>query len=146
MTPIQMITAMASLVNGGQLMRPYIVKEVSGPDGPRIYEPVVVRRTVSEETSRTLVQMMEAVVDGQPGHQAQVPGYRVGGKTGTTTYPGKIDTIASFVGFAPVEAPRFIMLIRIDSPRDSLGGVIAAPVFSALAPKILSYLGAQPNQ
>lgn len=145
MTPIQMITAMASLVNGGQLMRPYIVKEVSGPDGPRTYEPVVVRRTVSEETSRTLVQMMEAVVDGQPGHLAQVPGYHVGGKTGTTTFPGKIDTIASFVGFAPVEDPAFIMLVRIDSPRDSLGGVIAAPVFSDIAPKILSYLGVQPE-
>ena len=144
-TPVQMITAISSLVNGGQLMRPYIVKEVSGPDGPRTYEPVVVRRTISEETSRTLVQMMEAVVDGQPGHQAQVPGYHVGGKTGTTTFPGKIDTIASFVGFAPVEDPKFIMLVRIDSPRDSLGGVIAAPVFSDIAPKILSYLGVEPN-
>lgn len=145
-TPVQMITAISSLVNGGQLMRPYIVKEVSGPDGSRTYEPVVVRRTVSEETSRTLVQMMEAVVDGQAGHQAQVPGYRVGGKTGTTTFPGKIDTIASFIGFAPVGDPKFVMLVRIDSPRDSLGGVIAAPVFRDMAPKILSYLGVQPNE
>ncbi len=145
MTPIQMITAMASLINGGQLMRPYIIEEVSGPDGSRIHEPVVVGRTVSEETSRTLVQMMEAVVDGQPGHQAQVPGHRVGGKTGTTTFPGMINTIASFVGFAPVEDPQFIMLVRIDSAGDSLGGVIAAPVFAGLAPKILSYLGVQPD-
>ena len=145
MTPIQMVTAMASLVNGGELMRPYIVKEVSGPDGPRIYEPVVVRRTISEATSRTLREMMQAVVDGQPGHLAQISGYSAGGKTGTTTFPGRVDTIASFVGFAPAEDPQFIMLVRIDSPRDALGGVIAAPVFSDLAPKILSYLGLQPD-
>ncbi len=145
-TPVQMLTAVSSLVNGGLLMRPYVVKEVTGPDGHRVYDPVVVRRTVSEETSRTLVQMMEAVVDGQPGHLAQVRGYHVGGKTGTTTFPDKIDTIASFIGFAPVEDPKFIMLVRIDSPSDSLGGVVAAPVFSDIAPKILSYLGVQPNQ
>lgn len=144
-TPVQMLTAMASLVNGGQLMRPYIVKEVSSPEETRTYEPVVVRRTVSEETSRTMVEMMQAVVDGQVGHQAQVPGYQVGGKTGTTTFPGKIDTIASFVGFAPANDPKFIMLVRIDSTGDSLGGVIAAPVFADLAPKILSYLGVQPD-
>jgi cell division protein FtsI/penicillin-binding protein 2 len=144
-TPVQMITAVSSLVNGGLLMRPYVVKEVTGPDGHRVYDPVVVRRTVSEETSRTLVQMMEAVVDGQPGHLAQVPGYHVGGKTGTTTFSDKIDTIASFIGFAPVEDPKFVMLVRIDSPRDSLGGVVAAPVFSDIAPKILSYLGVMPG-
>jgi cell division protein FtsI/penicillin-binding protein 2 len=144
-TPVQMLTAMASLVNGGQLMRPYIVKEVAGPEGTRSYEPVVVRRTISEQTSRTLVDMMQAVVDGQPGHQAHVPGYAVGGKTGTTTFPGKINTIASFVGFAPASDPKFIMLVRIDSAGDSLGGVIAAPVFAELAPKILSYLGVQPD-
>jgi stage V sporulation protein D (sporulation-specific penicillin-binding protein) len=141
-----MITAVASLVNGGLLKRPYIVKEVAGTDGPRAYQPVVVRRTVSEETSRTLVQMMEAVVDGQPHHLAQVLGYHVGGKTGTTTFPNRVDTIASFIGFAPVGDPKFIMLVRIDSPSDSLGGVVAAPVFAELAPKILSYLGVLPSE
>lgn len=145
-TPLQMISAVSSLVNGGLLMRPYIVKEVAGPDGHRVFEPVIVRRAVSEETSRTLVQMLNAVVDGMPGHLAQVPGYRVGGKTGTTTFVDRPDTIASFVGFAPVEDPRFIMLIKIDSPQDSpLGGVVAAPIFSDLAPQILTYLGARPD-
>lgn len=145
-TPLQMITAVSSLVNGGLLMRPYIVKEVAGPDDHRVFEPVVVRRAVTEETSRTLVQMMEAVVDGMPGHLAQVPGYRVGGKTGTTTFVDQSHTIASFVGFAPAEDPRFIMLVKIDAPRDSpLGGVVAAPIFSDLAPQILTYLGARPQ-
>ncbi len=145
-TPIQMITAVSALVNGGLLMRPYIVEEISGPNDRRVYEPVVVRRVIKEETSRTLVQMMEAVVDGMPGHLAQVPGYRVGGKTGTTTFVGQDYTIASFVGFAPAEDPRFIMLVTIDAPQDSpLGGVVAAPIFSDLAPQILTYLGARPE-
>ncbi|OGO51006.1 MAG: hypothetical protein A2148_02425 [Chloroflexi bacterium RBG_16_68_14] len=145
-TSLHMVSALSALVNGGLLMRPYIVKEVAGPDGHRVFEPVVVRRAVSEETSRTLVQMMNAVVDGMPGHLAQVSGYRVGGKTGTTTFPDRPDTIASFVGFAPVEDPRFVMLVRLDSPQDSpLGGVVAAPIFSDLAPKILTYLGVQPD-
>ncbi len=145
-TPLHMITAVSALVNGGLLMRPYIVKEVAGPDGRRVYEPVVVQRAVSEETSRTLVQMMNAVVDGMPSHLAQVPGYSVGGKTGTTTFVDRVDTIASFVGFAPLEDPRFVMLVKIDSPKDSpLGGVVAAPIFSDLAPQLLSYLGAQPD-
>jgi stage V sporulation protein D (sporulation-specific penicillin-binding protein) len=145
-SPVQMISAVSALVNGGLLMRPYVVKEVAGPDGRRVFEPVVVRRAVSEETSRTLVEMMNAVVDGMPGHLAHVSGYHVGGKTGTTTFTDRADTIASFVGFAPVEDPRFVMLITIESPKDSsLGGVVAAPVFSRLAPSMLTYLGVRPD-
>jgi cell division protein FtsI/penicillin-binding protein 2 len=145
-SPVQMVTAVSALVNGGLLMRPYVVKEVAGPEGRRVYEPVVVQRAVSEETSRTLVEMMHAVVDGMPSHLARVPGYSVGGKTGTTTFPDRADTIASFVGFAPVEDPRFVMLITIDSPKDSsLGGVVAAPIFSDLAPSMLTYLGVRPD-
>ncbi|MCH8066600.1 MAG: penicillin-binding protein 2 [Chloroflexi bacterium] len=145
-TPLHMISAVSALVNGGLLMRPYIVQEVSSPDERRVYEPVVVQRAVSEETSRTLVQMMNAVVDGMPGHLAQVAGYSVGGKTGTTTFVDRPETIASFVGFAPVDDPALIMLVKIDAPQDSqLGGVVAAPIFSDLAPRILSYLGVQPN-
>ena len=145
-TPLQVITAISALVNGGQLMRPYIVKEVVGPDGPRTYEPVVVRQAVSDATSRTLVQMMNAVIEGVPNHLAKVPGYTVGGKTGTSTFPDRSTTIASFVGFAPVEDPRFIMLVKIDEPKDDrLGGVVAAPVFRELTPQILSYLGFAPG-
>ena len=145
-TPLHMISAVSALVNGGLLMRPYIVQEVSSPDERRVYEPVVVQRAVSEETSRTLVQMMNAVVDGMPGHLGQVAGYSVGGKTGTTTFVDRPETVASFVGFAPVNDPALIVLVKIDAPQDSqLGGVVAAPIFSDLAPRILSYLGVQPN-
>ncbi len=143
-TPLHMITAVSSLVNGGLLMQPYIVKEVADEDGTRVYDPVVVRRVISEETSRIMVQMMNAVVDGMPTHGAQVAGLSVGGKTGTTTFLGSTETIASFVGFAPVEAPQFVMLVKIDSPKTSpLGGVVAAPIFKDLAPQIIAYLGAQ---
>ncbi len=145
-TPLQTITAVSALVNGGRLMRPYVVKDVEGPEGRRTFEPVVVRRVVLEETARTLVQMMHAAVDGREGHLAQVPGYRVGGKTGTSTFQDREDTIASFVGFAPIERPRIIMLVKIDAPQTSpLGTVVAAPVFGELAPQILAYLGVRPD-
>ena len=143
-TPLHMITAVSSLVNGGLLMQPYIVRKVADADGSRTFDPVVVRRVISQETSRTMVQMMNAVVDGMPTHGAQVAGLSVGGKTGTTTFPNSNETIASFVGFAPVQDPRFIMLVKIDSPQTSpLGGIVAAPIFKDLAPQIIAYLGAQ---
>lgn len=150
-TPLQVIAALSAVINGGRLMRPYIIQEVDGPGGRRIYEPVTVRRTISEEASRTMVKMLNDVVDGVPQHLARVSGYSVGGKTGTTlvSIPTgyAIDaTIASFVGFAPANDPAFIMLVKIDEPKDDpLGGVVAAPVFAKLAPQILSYLNVPPT-
>jgi cell division protein FtsI/penicillin-binding protein 2 len=150
-TPLQVITAISSIINGGKLMRPYIVEEVNSPNGRRVYEPVEVRRTVSEATSDTMRQMMHDVVDGVPNHRAQVKGYSVGGKTGTTlvsipTGYALDSTLATFVGFAPVEDPALIMLVKIDEPKDDpLGGIVAAPVFGKLAPQILSYLNIQPT-
>jgi len=150
-TPLQVITALASVVNGGQLMRPYIVQEVDGADERRVYEPVVVRQTISAASSETMVEMMRQVVDGVPGHLGQVEGYSVGGKTGTTlvsipTGYALDSTLASFVGFAPVDDPAIIMLVKIDQPQDDpLGGIVAAPVFGKLAPKILAYLNVRPT-
>jgi cell division protein FtsI (penicillin-binding protein 3) len=150
-TPLQLITAVAAIANGGKLMRPYIVQEVSGPEGRRVYEPVVVRQAISEATAHTVAQMMNQVVEGVPYHLARVPGYHVAGKTGTTivSIPGGYDlnsTIASFVGFAPLENPQMIMLVKIDQPQDDpLGGRVAAPVFGSLAPKILAYLDVKPD-
>ena len=150
-TPLQLITAVAAVANGGKLMRPYIVQEVTGPQGRRVYEPVVVRQAISEATARTVAQMINQVVEGVPYHLARVPGYHVAGKTGTTivSIPGGYDlnsTIASFVGFAPLEDPQMIMLVKIDRPQDDpLGGRVAAPIFGALAPKILAYLNVKPD-
>lgn len=147
-TPVQLITAIAAIANGGKLMRPYVVQEVVGPQGRRVYEPVVVRQPISELTARTVARMMNEVVEGVPYHLARLTGYHVAGKTGTTivSIPGGYDlnsTIASFVGFAPLEEPRMIMLVKIDRPQDDpLGGRVAAPIFGALAPEILAYLNA----
>jgi len=150
-TPLQLITAVAAIANGGNLMRPYIVQEVSGPQGRRLYEPVVVRQAISEATARTVARMMNQVVEGVPYHLARISGYHVAGKTGTTivSIPGGYDlnsTIASFVGFAPLEDPQMIMLVKIDQPQDDpLGGRVAAPIFGALAPTILAYLNVKPD-
>lgn len=150
-TPLQVITAFSSVINGGKLMRPYVIQEVAGRDGRRTYEPVMVRQTISEESSRTMVSMLNQVVDGNPVHKAKVRGYHVGGKTGTTlvsipTGYALDSTIASFVGFAPAEDPAFVMLVKIDQPQDDpLGGIVAAPVFGRLAPQILSYLNIPPS-
>jgi cell division protein FtsI/penicillin-binding protein 2 len=151
-TPLQVITAISAIINGGNLMRPYIVEEVNSGGNKRVLAPVVARRVISAQTSAMMVKMMNDVVDGMPFHGAQVKGYRVGGKTGTTlvsipTGYALDSTIASFVGFAPVDDPAFIMLVKIDQPKDDpLGGVVAAPVFRRLAPSILSYLNVRPSQ
>jgi cell division protein FtsI/penicillin-binding protein 2 len=98
-----------------------------------------------------MVEMMRQVVDGVPGHRAQVEGYDVGGKTGTTlvsipTGYALDSTLASFIGFAPTEDPAILMLVKIDQPQDDpLGGIVAAPVFGKLAPKLLAYLNIRPN-
>jgi cell division protein FtsI/penicillin-binding protein 2 len=150
-TPLQVITAISAVINGGKLMRPYVIEEIDSSEGRRIYEPVIVRQTISEAASKTMVSMLNEVVDGNPVHKAQVKGYSVGGKTGTTlvsipTGYALDSTIASFVGFAPVEDPAFIMLVKIDQPQDDpLGGIVAAPVFGKLAPQILAYLNVPPS-
>ena len=150
-TPLQMITAVAAIANGGELMRPYVVQDVIGPNGTQTTQPEVTRRVISESTARTLQGMMNDVVEGVPTHGARVPGYHVAGKTGTSyiSVAGgyALDrVITSFVGFAPVSDPRMIVLIKIDEPQAAqLGGTVAAPVFAELAPKILAYLGIQPD-
>ncbi len=150
-SPLQVITAIASLVNGGKLMRPYIVQEEGSATGRRTFEPVVVRQVVTPETAATLADIMNQVVEGSPGHLAAVKGYHVGGKTGTTTGADLADgtvhdgNIASFIGFAPADDPQMIMLVKLDFKEDRLGGQVSAPVFSALAPSILAYLGVRPE-
>ncbi len=150
-TPLQMITAISAFANHGKLMRPYIVKEMDTPEGPRAFSPVVVRQVVKEETANTVADMMNRVVEGFPGHLAAIRGYHVAGKTGTTTGATLADgavrdgNVASFVGFAPVADPKMIMLVKLDFKEDRLGGQVSAPVFAILAPSILAYLGVRPD-
>ncbi|MGE3960429.1 MAG: peptidoglycan D,D-transpeptidase FtsI family protein [Dehalococcoidia bacterium] len=153
-TPLQMLTAVNTLANGGVLMRPYIVSKVVTPTDVRTYEPVEVRRVISEETAHTVYDLMRDVVEGQEyGHGAQVPGYQVAGKTGTTlvSIPTGYDidsTIASFAGFIPYEDPQISVLVKIDQPSGglNLGGQVAAPVFADLAAKVMAYLRIPPSE
>jgi cell division protein FtsI (penicillin-binding protein 3) len=156
-TPLQVLSAVSSLANGGVLMRPYVVSRIVSDDEVRVFEPVEVRRVVSEETAHTVMRMMYDVVEGNvkgmPAHAARVPGYSVAGKTGTTlvSIPTGYDldtTIASFVGFIPYEQPRVAILVKIDQPAGdrNLGGEVAAPAFSKMAADIMRYLNVSPTR
>ncbi len=146
-TPLQMVTAFGAIANGGVLMRPYLVKDLIRADGTRIsVQPKQIRRVISPRAAALLGGMLVDVVEKGHGKKAGVKGYYVGGKTGTAQVPGKDGryqvgiNIGSFAGFAPVDNPRFVMLVRMDHPR----GVVwaessAAPVFGDLAQFLLNY-------
>ena len=147
-TPIQLITAASAAVNGGNLMQPYIVKQVLDPEGNVLEttQPVVKRQVISEETSGTMRMLVEAVVQEGSGSKAAIPGYRIGGKTGTSQ---KLDLrevdqhILSFVGFAPMDDPEIAVLVMLDEPQLTkvYGSTIAAPVVGAVLQETLPYLG-----
>ena len=154
-TPLQLVRAVAAVVNGGKLLEPYVVSEVIDPEGNTLLkqEPTVLRRVISEETSRLMCGMIESVVTEGTAKNAAVSGFRVGGKTGTSE---KIDVfdengqrvrdkIVSFVGLAPMDDPRYIILVGLDTPSASTGiyisgGVMAAPTVGAVMADILPYL------
>lgn len=153
-TPIQLVTAISAIANGGNLMEPRIVKELIDEDGNVVhtYEPDVKRKVISEETSKTLLQILESVVSEGTGKNAYVPGYKVGGKTGTAQKvidgryaDGKY--IASFAAVAPADDPKIAMLVVIDEPSNGAyyGGQIAAPVAAQVIKETLNYLGVDPE-
>ncbi|MDR0490736.1 MAG: PASTA domain-containing protein [Oscillospiraceae bacterium] len=159
-TPIQMITAVAAAVNGGYLMQPYIVKQITDSDGNMVEanEPTVLRQAISSGTSAAVRAVLEDVVKTGTGKNAQVRGYRVGGKTGTsenietlTDLDGPKDYIVSFVGFAPADDPEIVILLLMDTPshRTGLnisGGGMAAPVVGNMLADILpTCLGIKPQ-
>ena len=156
-TPIQMVTAMSVVANGGWLMTPYVVSSVMDGRGQSVLtkklEPR--RRPISSQTAKRLSRILETVVESGTGQQAKLTGYRAAGKTGTSQ---KIDpetgaysstsVIASFVGFVPVEQPRLTMLVVIDDPKGKewrWGGKSAAPVFGNVANRVLPHLGILPG-
>jgi len=154
-TQIQMLAAFGSLANGGRLMQPFLVKEVVHPDGQRVVtEPRVVREVISKRTSRLVSGMMVTVVESGHGKLAAVPGYYVAGKTGTAQVPNPNGpgylpdaTIGSFVGYAPSDHPRFVMLVTVVKPRTvSFAESSAAPVFGDMAKFILSTLQVPPER
>ena len=155
-TPIQMVSAVAALANGGVLMKPYIVSEVRDAQGKVLRQilPQVKHRVVSPETARTVTTILEGVVTDGTGAKAAIPGFRVAGKTGTAQ---KIDPrtgaysstlfVGSFVGFVPADNPRLAMIVVIDEPQgESWGGTVAAPVFRRVGEQVLNYLGVSSDE
>lgn len=155
-TPLQLVTAMSAIANGGTLMHPYIVRAVRNPDGS-VYEeraPREIRTTLQRTVDRTLIGLLEQVVSAGGGAKAAVKGYRIAGKTGTAQKI-RLDSsgymegryIASFCGFAPVEDPIFTVLVMIDDPRGGnfYGGQIAAPVASRIFTQLLRYAHVEPS-
>lgn len=153
-TPLQLASAVAAAINGGELMQPYIIKQVVGTNGEVIKqnEPTVIRQTVKEETSAQVRALLESVVEKGSGRNAQIPGYRVGGKTGTAQkyVDGKVSSgslIASFIGFAPADDPQYLVLILVDEPQVGVifGSTVAAPFVKDVLQETLMHYGIKPT-
>ncbi len=148
-TPIQMITAVASLGNGGKLMTPYVVAKVLDENGNIVKEtePTVKRQVVSEATANLMRDYMEEVVVWGTAKNAYVAGYHIAGKTGTSEKLNvKGENIASFAGFAPANDPKIAVLIAVDEPmQGSTGGSAAAPIAGRIFENILAYLNIDPQ-
>ncbi len=157
-TPIQLITAASAVINGGHLMQPYVVSDITDPEGNVIkhVDPVEVRQVISEQTSERCRTILEGVVDGGTGKNAKVEGYRIGGKTGSSETGEEDHTIVSFLGFAPADDPQVVILLAYDNPKPTgpnsnytsggwyiSGGNMAAPMAGELLGNILDYLGVE---
>ncbi len=150
-TPIQMLTAIAAAINGGNVVRPHLVKAYVGPDGQRQeVAPEIVSRAVSEETSAKVRAMLYQVVNPGHSHPGQPQNYTAGGKSGTANVPipnGYDDRqVASFVGFAPADNPKVLIMVKLDQNQDLMTGTqAAAPVFASLADEVLAYMNVRPD-
>jgi cell division protein FtsI/penicillin-binding protein 2 len=149
-TPIQMITAVAAIANDGVLPKPMLVKAFQEGDSIREVPPVQVRRVISSETAKTLTGMMVHVVEDNSLKLSVVPGYKIAGKTGTADLPiasgyNTSVTYASQIGFAPVDDPQFVMMVRLDGPEALYGGQTASPVFKKVAEQLFNYLKIPPT-
>ena len=167
-TPMQLVRAVAAIVNGGYVLEPYIVSEVLDADGNTVErnEKTVLRQVISQQTSETMRSLMEQVVTEGTASAARTPGYRVGGKTGTSEKLDEYDEngqqvkdkIVSFVGVAPIDDPKYVVLVALDTPAYSensekytvhgmyiSGGLMAAPTVRDIFLDILPYLGVEPD-
>lgn len=151
-TPLQMVTMVSAVANGGKLMKPHLVKKLVDENQNVIEEikPTVVRQVISEETSKTMCGILESVVSVGGGKNAYLAGFRIAGKTGTSEKQprGNGKYVASFVGFAPADDPEIVCLVILDQPpvgSTYYGGLIAAPVVKNILEESLQYLGVEPE-
>ena len=151
LTPIQVITVLSSLGNGGKLMQPHLVRELTDDEGNTVeeFEPTVVRQVVSQQTADDICMMMEGVVSHGTGSAAYLPGYRVGGKTGTAqkVVDGKYteNTYSSFFAMAPMDDPQVAVLVIVDSPQGvHYGSQTAGPGAKSILSNVLKYLKVEP--
>ena len=154
LTPLQMVTAVSAVANGGTLLEPHIVKEVLNADGTvaESHQRTEVRQVISAETSELMKDMLESVVKVGTGKNAYIAGYRVAGKTGTTekiaerNETGKENYVTSFVAFAPADNPQIAVLILLDTPTvgNISGGINTAPVVRRFLEEALPYLDVDP--
>lgn len=154
-TPLQMVQAFGALANDGKMMKPHLIKSIQSPDGKVIEAEKIesVGQPISAEVAHQITSILEKEVSEGGGHNAYVEGYQFAGKTGTAE---KLNTeqggylkgryIASFIGYSPIEDPRFVALIVIDDPEGSFyGGQIAAPVFQAIMEQLVRYYQISPS-
>jgi cell division protein FtsI (penicillin-binding protein 3) len=154
-TPLQMARAFAAIANGGLLVRPHIVRRIVGENGEARYvtRRQVVRRVMSEKTSRKLTDILRGAVENGTGKAARMEGFAVAGKTGTAQKVeaggrySKRARISSFIGYVPAEQPRLLIMVMLDTPRKATyGGIVAAPTFRRIAEYGLERLGTRPTR
>ncbi len=151
-TPIQLVSGMQAIANGGIRMKPRVVQAITSHEGKVMerFSPEEIGRPVTPDTAKKMLDILENVCEKGTGKRARIPGYRVGGKTGTAqlvengVYADN-EYVASFLGVAPIDNPRIVALIKIEKPHPYWGGVVAAPVFNRVAEKALWKLGVKPD-
>ncbi len=152
-TPIGLLTATASVLNGGNLLTPYITANITDVNGKEVYSnsPQITSGIISPEVSATMREILQGVVDNGSGSKAQVEGYAIGGKTGTAQKyengaiaQGKY--ISTFLGFAPANDPKYICLMIVDEPQGAYyGSIVSAPYVGGIFEKIFNYTGLAPD-
>lgn len=152
-TPLELVRAAAAVVNGGKLVTPYLVDRIVGTDGSELYRafPETSGSVISAETSAAMREILEKVVSEGSGKNAQVSGYRIGGKTGTAQkYENGVIAqgkyVSTFLGFAPADQPEYIALMIVDEPQGGVyyGSLVAAPYIGEIFAKIFAYRGMAP--
>ncbi len=152
-TPLQIVSAVQGSINNGEQMQPRIIRQILDSEGNIVkdFKPEIKSRPISKETSYKVNMILRNVVENGTGKKARIPGYLVGGKSGTANVVengiyAKGKYIASFVGFAPAEDPKFVMLVKIKNPKGTIwGGTVSGPIFAEIGREILWRLGIPPS-